>query len=302
MTTETHQITDEAAWHALRAQDVTSTESAALYPGLQYPYGTELELFHRKASGDAAIIEDNPRMKAGRYLEPSIAELAGSELGCEVRPLKVYMRDPDVRMGSSFDFEIISGELDGWLLEIKNVDYLVYRDKWEDDEAPDWIECQVQHEIEVADRPGCVIACLVGGNDLRLILRERNRKMGAAIRARIEKFWQDVAAGNAPEPDYLRDADYLIALHQSAGDEVFDAREQPELVDKLREYKRIRGEAGDLDKLSRALKAQILETIGDDVNKVIADGVTLSCGMTKDSFVEAHTRKGYRQFRVTVKA
>tara|TARA_R110000822_G_scaffold123508_14_gene258017 strand:+ start:502 stop:1416 length:915 start_codon:yes stop_codon:yes gene_type:complete len=289
---------NEASWLKLRKDDITSTESPALF-GLS-PYTTNLELFFRKLTGETAEFGDNQRMRAGRILEPAIANIAADELGCEVNPFKEYARDDD-RMGASFDFEIVSGEYQGWLLEIKNVDFIVYRDQWEDDEAPDHIEVQCQHQLELTKRPGIIIACLVGGNDLKLIKRERNEKMGLGIRQAIQKFWKDIANNNPPEPDFTRDADFIISLHQSAGDKVESIDEGSSVANLITKYRHARSGATALDKESKSLKAEILTLVGDEPSKVLCGLLTLSCGMIAETEVEAYTRKGYRNFRVTEK-
>lgn len=288
----------KADWLKQRSENVSSTESAALF-GLS-PYTTELELFYRKQSGDIGEIEENPRMKAGKALEPAIARLVADELKAEVAPYKSYAYDDD-KIGSSFDFEILSGKYKGWLLEIKNVDFIVYRDQWEDDEAPDHIEVQCQHQLELTGRPGIIIACLVGGNDLRLIVRPRNEKMGLGIRQRIKKFWADVESNNPPEPDFTRDADFIISLHQRSGDKIESAEEGGSLYELIRQYRLARQEFSEIDKRSKSLKAEILTMIGDDTSKVLAGSMTLSCGEIAETEVEAYTRKGYRNFRVTEK-
>jgi len=294
---------DDKHWKEMRARDVTSTESAALY-GLS-PYTTELELFYRKQSGEAVDFGDNHRMKAGRFLEPSIAQLAGDELGCKVIPFKRYARTHD-KMGSSFDYEIIHDntkdtrhDLEGWLLEVKNVDFLIYRDQWEDNEAPDHIEVQCQHQLEITGRPGIIIACLVGGNDLKIIKRERDVKMGANIRKRIEKFWDDVEINKPPTPDFSRDADFIISLYQSAGEKVISFEEETDEADLIKKYRELRQTYTQADKDSKSIKAKLLTLIGDEPSKVLCGLLTLTCGEIGETFVEAYTRKGYRNFRVT---
>lgn len=309
MTTNYIAPETEEHWLEMRAKDITSTESAALF-GMS-PYITELELFYRKRTSEIIHIEENKRMTAGKYLEPSIAELAGNELSCTVRPFKIYATDPDEGMGSSFDYEIVDGQYKDWILEVKNVDFLVYRDQWEDDEAPDHIEVQVQHQLELTGRPGAVIACLVGGNDLKLIMRPRNKKMGAGIRQRIQKFWRDVESNNPPDPDYMKDSEFIISLHQSSGDNTLDAEDDPKVTELIKEYKRLKDEAKDISKIADARKAELLDLIGDNVSKVVSGLYTLSCGMTKDTPPTTITaemigqeyggRKGYRNFRVNKK-
>src|SRR5690606_13565282 len=169
MITEYHTPADEAAWHALRAQDLTSTDIAALFN--LSPYKTHFELWHEKKSGEPVRIQQNERMKWGNRLEASVALGIAEDRGWTVRPLKEYGRLPGLRLGSSFDFRVIAKisnspgygtNLDpdgvGWtrddspddaILEIKCVDFRAFRDGWtvEDDyiEAPPHIEIQVQH-------------------------------------------------------------------------------------------------------------------------------------------------------------
>jgi predicted phage-related endonuclease len=262
------------------------------------PYGTELELFYRKKTGELAVFQDNPRAEAGRILEPSIAALAGIALNCDVLEFKVYARDAVDKMGSSFDYEITSGKYKGWLLEIKNVDYLIYRDQWEDDEAPDHIEVQCQHQLELTKRPGIIIACLVGGNDLKLIPRERNEKMGRGIRNRIVKFWDDVTLNREPKPNFSRDAEFIISLHQTAGDRLVMLPDGDPIGELLSEYRQTRVDYKAAEDASKALKAEILTLIDDDVNKVKYGNLSLSCGEIASTVVEEYTRSGYRGFTV----
>ncbi|MCR4286933.1 MAG: YqaJ viral recombinase family protein, partial [Deltaproteobacteria bacterium] len=95
------KYTAEAEWLALRLDDVTSTESAALF-GLS-PYLTEFELFHYKSTHTSGNFEESERMKWGKRFEKPIAEGIAEDLGIQVEPFKVYMRHATQRgMGSSF--------------------------------------------------------------------------------------------------------------------------------------------------------------------------------------------------------
>src|SRR3546814_435201 len=90
----------EAHWLSLRAEDVTSTESPALF-GLS-PYATAFELHHRKTGKLSANFEQNERMIWGRRLERVIASAVGEEQGVKVRRLSAYIRHDTVsRMGAS---------------------------------------------------------------------------------------------------------------------------------------------------------------------------------------------------------
>ena len=125
--------------------------------------------------------------------------------------------------------------------------------------------------------------------------------MGLGIRQAIKRFWENVAKNNPPEPDFSRDADFIISLHQRSGDKIESAEEGGNLYELIRQYRLARQEFSEIDKQSKSLKAEILTMIGDDTSKVLAGLMTLSCGEIEETEVEAYTRKGYRNFRVTQK-
>lgn len=298
----------EAEWLDLKLDDVTSTEVGALF-GLS-PYLTEFELFHYKSTRTSPDFDINDRMKWGKRLEAVIAEGISEDLGLTVRPLKEYMRHSAVKgMGSSFDYAILGHQDGPGLMEIKNVDSLVYRREWNDDEAPAHIETQVQHQMEVADANWCLIVCFCGGNRPYVIRRERDREVGKVLCKRVEKFWKDIEVGKAPTPDFIKDAEFIISLHQSAGVRQLEADEN--VMGMLAEYAHLTAEAKSYSELKEAKKAEILLAIGDEYNKVKAGPYTLSCGMVKDTPPTLITldmvgqtyggRKGYRGFKLTEK-
>src|ERR1043165_3394660 len=119
---ETIVPNDEAHWKKLRAQDLTSTTVPA--PFGCSPYLTDFELSHRLQEGAVVDVEANDRMKWGQRLQDTLAKgIAEDEGWSNVRPMREYMRLPEYRLGSSFDWAIGS---DG-LLEIKVVDFLQFR-------------------------------------------------------------------------------------------------------------------------------------------------------------------------------
>lgn len=297
---------DEESWLRERTKDITSTEVAALF-GLS-PYMTEFELFHRKAAGDVVRIQENERMTWGKRLEGAIAQGVAADNEWVITPASIYMRDAAARIGSSFDFLISE---DG-LMEIKNVDGLQFQQKWIDDgttlEAPEHIELQVQHQMEVAERDYCILVALVGGNRVRWVRRERDEQIGAAIRERVGKFWRAIESGQAPSADYARDADFIIKqLKAQANDgEVLEA--DASLNELIQQYEFVSREAASMEELKAATKADLLTRIGT-ASKVKSASGTISCGMTKGSVGTLITpemvgtyvgaRAGYRNFRFT---
>lgn len=276
------QPADEAEWLAMRRQDVTSTETAALF-GLS-PYTTEFEVWHQKKSGEKVAFHETERMTWGKRLEPTIAQGVAEDQGWVVEPFKTYVRDDEARMGSSFDFRIIDAKNGDGILEIKNVDRIAFAKGWIEHEsgeieAPEHIEMQVQHQMEVSGLSWAVIAALVGGNELKLAHRKRDRAVGKAIRQRIAAFWESIDANDPPRPDYERDYDRIV---RSGLDEVtglaVDADEDVESM--LRDLVAAQKARKEAEAAERAAKAMILERVGS-ASKVRSSIGTLSCGVSK---------------------
>jgi putative phage-type endonuclease len=285
-------------WHGLRAHDVTSTESPALF-GIS-PYTTEFELFTRKKDHLIVEIEANERMLWGDRLQDAIAQGIAEDQGWDIRRMTEYMRDEELRMGSSFDMAIGAEGL----LEIKNVDALAFRDGWlvEGDviEAPPHIELQLQHQFAVSGRKFGYIGALVGGNRVVLLKREPDQKVIDALRSKVALFWDRIAKNDPPTIDFARDAEFIAQLYNSATTgKVFDARGNEELMDLARRYRELGEQEKQIEAAREAIKAQLLMTIGD-AEKVLADGFSISAGVVAGGHV-SYERKPYRNFRLNWK-
>lgn len=307
---------NRAEWLALRTMDITSTESSALF-GLN-PWTTEFELYHQKKDGTVVELEENERMSWGLTLERTIAQEIARRYGVKVRRLSAYARHDEVRMGASFDYEIVGivhGEVEDTVLqamyaahgpgnlEIKNVDGLIFRDQWATEgsqvvEAPPRIEIQVQHQLEVIQRNWSALGVLVGGNTLRLLTRERDPAVGRSLRFKIGEFWDRVANGQPPEIDFNRDAAFVAKLfgHAEPGSFI-DLRDNNRAAELAAEYKRAADEAKAAADRKEAAKAELLTIIGE-AEKAALPGFTLSAGVVGEAEIN-YTRKPYRNFRLT---
>lgn len=301
----------EDDWLALRVNDLTSTDIAGIF-GLS-PYATPFEIWHRKKSAERNEIADNPRMKWGRRLESVVAAGIAEDQGWAIRPMKEYIRIPELRIGSSFDFRVQAGtdangsmidtDLDP-ILEIKTVDFLAFRDGWTIDdgfiEAPPHIEIQVQHQMLVSGLRRAYIGVMVGGNRIEVIERQADDQVHANILHRSAEFWQSIDDGRAPDPVMPDDAEAVIRMNQFAEPgKLFDARGNAEIATLLQDYHRLRREAGDLTELADVRKAELLTLIGD-AEKVISDVGTVSAGIVGPARIE-YDRAAYRLFRFTPK-
>ena len=292
--------TTEDEWKALRVDDITSTDAAALF-GLS-PYCTEFELYHRKKSRQIVEIDSNERMKWGKRLETSIAEGIAEDHGWTVRPLKIYARHSTQRgLGSSFDFEILGDPRGPGILEIKNVDYLQWKKGWindgDDSEAPEHIEIQLQHQLEVIDYNWGAIAALVSGNSPVTLIRDRDRELGGLICKKTEQFWKDIENGYAPDPDFKKDASFIKELYLYVSGKELDLSNNNRAVNLCAEYKAATADEKAVKERKDAAKAELLTIIAEHPSARIGD-YKISAGMVnkKEYLVKAMS---YRDFRIS---
>jgi len=285
----------EAEWLEYRVSDITSSDVAALFD--LSPYLTRFELWHLKKAATVLTFEESERMKWGNRLEAAIALGLAEDESYKVRNMRRYLRHDTVAgMGSSFDYEIVGNVKGPGILEIKVVDYLIYRDQWSDKEAPDHIEIQIQHQMEVANRDWTKIGALVGGNTLKQIERERDKGVGEALRDAVADFWHSIETDNPPDPDWERDADFISKLYSRGGGPVADLSKDSEAAQLANAYALISKRMTRLDKKKKAIKAQLLTKI-DNADAAILDGFKVSAKEVAPADI-SYTREAYRGFRV----
>lgn len=304
---------NEQAWLELRTKDITSTEVSALF-GLS-PYMTYFELWHRKKNQQYVRIEENERMFWGTMLQDAIAAAIAKKEDWTVRRMTEYIRNPEFRIGASFDFSIEMyhskdtpvGNFNDprGLLEIKNVDGLVFKNTWSKDdegeiEAPLHIELQIQHQLLCCERSFTHLGALIGGNNLVMFKRVPDMKVFNAIKNKVSEFWHSIDNNIEPSPNFNTDADFLKSLYSFAEPgTVIDASNDAAMTSIVGEYVALGQVAKDATEKREALKGQLLTMIGS-AEKVMGNGFTISSGMVGPAHVE-YDRAGYRNLRVFTK-
>jgi predicted phage-related endonuclease len=312
-------------WLRARIENVNSSESAALFGLGRADECTAFELANQKLDKDPRNWAGNERTEWGSLLESTIARRVAHVYGVSIAPMKNYMVKPGTRMGSSFDFQV-TGVADGvakdeilrlmfanygpGIIEVKNVDSLIFRQQWRRDddgaaaEAPDHIEVQVQHQMHVAEYGWTALSVLVGGNRLEMIPRLRDRNVGDAIEAKIAAFWRNLAADPPvlPPIELPADAGLIKKLYAYAEPgKLLDARGDAEILALCAAYT----EAQDRFKAATDDKdtavARLLIALGDH-ERALVDGFSVSATMVGPAEIPAYTRKGYRLCRITKKA
>lgn len=294
---QTIQPTDREHWLSLRSQDVTSTESSALF-GV-HEYLTPYELWHRK-KGHGVPVEENHFMKWGNRLQDPIAYGIAEDNGLKIRKMDEYIRDTELRIGSSFDFAI---EEDG-ILEIKNVSERAFETRWKVEgdviEAPLYIEAQVQHQLLVSGRKFALIGALVGGNTVHLIRREPDLEIHERIKEAAKAFWGTVERNEEPAPNFEKDARFIRQLYSFANPgTVKDATDDSAIQVYVENYRQLTDAIKELEKKKDATKAALLSLMGDN-EKMKGSGWSVSASMIGPCQV-SYEKRAYRDFRITFK-
>lgn len=271
-------VTDEAHWHSLRARNIGSSDQAALWA--LSPHKTLFQLWHEKAGSlPPEDISGDLRVLFGRELERGIAHGIAKLHGLNIRKVRRYIAHDRVEgMGASLDYEVAT---DAGLvpMEVKNVDFLVWRDEWlhdgDEHEPPLHIDIQVQHQLACTNRPFAFVAVLVGGNDPYLIKRPAQPAILAACEERTAAFWASIAERREPSPDYTADLESLMRLRLDGAGGIAAMHGHARLEQLMAQYASGAGLCTEGEALKVSARAEALDLIGD-AGKVLLDGGTIS--------------------------
>lgn len=320
MERKTHTFEDRAIWLARRRRNLNSTETCALF-GLS-PYQTALELALTKDGKIDEVNADNERTAWGRRLQDAIAAGVYEEHGTEVTAHTDYIEIPELRIGSSFDFNFTGALITrpfamaedsalrscvaahgAGLLEIKNLDNFAFAGDWQivegQLEAAPHIELQLQHQMLVSGYQWGAIAALIGGNTLKIIIREYDEAVGAAILKRAHQFWCDLAVGKYPPAKMPMDAEVLARLYNFSEPGTFlDGTDDKLLASACASYNAAAARAKTADEEKDVARSEVLQIIRDH-EKAVTAGYKISTWMVAPYERPACQIPGFRGMRIT---
>lgn len=212
--------TDRQAWLDWRRQGLGGSD-AAVVVGLD-PYRSLMELWLNKI-GQLPDAEETEPMRWGTLLEGPIAAEFMHRTGLFVGGAQRLATHPDHRwMRATLDglvYESGGDVMDQWLgiYEAKTTAAMRFGMHW-GEEPPDWVICQVQHNMAVAEAEHAWVTCLVGGQ--RLVWYEVERD-DALIRDLIDAeryFWDEHVRARVPPPvtGTVRELDAIKAAFSHA--------------------------------------------------------------------------------------
>lgn len=230
-------------WLEWRKRGIGGSDVAAIC-GLSR-YKSALEVYLDKL-GEIPPVPDNPKMKAGRMLEPLIADWFVEETGIKVQKQNFIFQHKD--------YPFMLANIDRWVpgenagLEIKNTaEYS--RNNWFDGQTeiiPTEYQLQANHYMAVTGADKWYVAVLIGGWDFQWRVIERDDNLIKNLITIEENFWtQHVMAGVLPEVK-AQDTDLMNYMYPSSAPTSVNISEAYyELIKRLIETKQALKEAKD---------------------------------------------------------
>lgn len=207
----------EKEWLEFRKQNITSTETAALF-GLS-EYKSRLKLWHIKnGTIEEDDLSDNPFVKWGRRLQSVVGRGICEDEGWEGEDLTgFFLHDEASRIGASLDFKATCADEGPGILETKTTGFFGEASGYDKDRAPIDNEFQVATQLHLASKDApeikwARIGVLSGRKETRLYRRVHDPKFGAMLEEEAAKFWRSIELNEPPAPDYKVDADLLAKL------------------------------------------------------------------------------------------
>lgn len=180
---------------------VAASRVAALFG--KHPYYTEWMLYQRHANDVKMETAEDERMFWGKKLQRPVLEVLRDQYHLNVVERDdVLMVDDEAPLLARFDAEIIDPTRGKGTVEVKCVDWMEFKDKWDEHKqiAPLHTELQLQVGMMVSGSRWGLIAALVGGNHLVVFERDPNVEVQAECRKAATEFMARVARREEPDP------------------------------------------------------------------------------------------------------
>lgn len=170
------------------------------------PWSTALEVYEQKIAPHLIVPEVEPKReklyRRGKRLEPWVMEMLEEERGIFIQRRNQRYSDPEFPwMMCEIDFEYASdiGVCNG---DVKTVSPFACKEWGEEgtDEIPLSYCLQFHWGMMVTNRPACLIAVLIGADDLRVYEVRRDDELIAKIREKVISFWVNNVLAKVPPP------------------------------------------------------------------------------------------------------
>lgn len=277
MTIEIIRPVDRTAWLAARTQDVTASVAGALF-GVD-PYMSPYELWAEKTGRRSPDGEPSDAMERGILMEPVVVKMVQKRHPAWVIGYDgenpVYYRDPETRIGATPDAFVVRPDRRGTgIMQIKSVSEDAFEKFWEVDPEdgaiipPTWIAIQAIIEATLTKCPWACVAVVVltrrGTFRLEPIIDIPldNFLFWERLVEKVDAFWEMIASGRTPDPDWDRDADAVLDVLRQSMPERKDLTNDPAVDNLAGQYVQAKATETQQAAVAARLRAMIFHVLG----------------------------------------
>jgi putative phage-type endonuclease len=263
-------------WLQARKQGIGSSDAAAAV-GLN-PYQSQLELWMIKTGRDHHLPKIDPDdetspMYWGHILEPIVAQHYTKRTGNKVRRINSVLQHPDPDkswMLANLDYSIVGGD-EVQILECKTAGEFGSR-LWRDG-VPDYVQCQVQHQLAVTGKKAADVCVLICGQEIRVYRIERDDELIDRLIELELKFWQYVQTDTEPPADGSDSAGQALrALYPYDSGNSLDLTDDPAMTTAFVGMVKMRAEIESRQQVESELKQTIQQRMGEASKAVFRSG------------------------------
>ena len=263
-------------WLTVRKCGIGSSDAGAAV-GLN-PYQSPLELWMIKTGRDAGLPKIDPNdetspMYWGTLLEPIVAAHYTKRTGNRVRRINAVLQHPDpdkAWMLANVDREVI-GSWDVKILECKTAGEFGVR-LWRDG-VPEYVVCQVQHQLAVTGKSAADVCVLVCGQEIRIYRIDRDDALIARLIELERRFWSHVEMDIPPPADGSESSDVALrALYPHDSGNTIDLTSDREFSSTFADLVTVREAIDNSVRLEAQLKQKIQQRMADATRAVFETG------------------------------
>lgn len=273
-------------WLTVRKGGIGSSDAGAAV-GLN-PYQSQLELWMIKTGRDGNLPKVDPNdetspMYWGTLLEPIVAAHYTRRTGNKVRKINAVLQHPDpdkAWMLANIDREVIGAD-DVQILECKTTGEFGAR-LWIDG-PPDYVVCQVQHQLAVTGKSAADVCVLICGQEIRVYRIERDDALIARLIELERQFWCYVETDTPPPADGSDSADTALrCLYPDDRGQTLDLKRERDMSAAFADLVAVREEIAHRQIVEAQLKQKIQQRMGDASRALFETG-SVSWKKSKDS-------------------
>ncbi|WP_220495739.1 YqaJ viral recombinase family nuclease [Oceanospirillum sediminis] len=265
---------DHDQWLQARNEGIGASESATA-AGLN-PFQSQLELWMLKTgriepTPEAPIDQMRSPMYWGQVLEPVVAQHYTRLTGRKVRRVNAILQHPDYPwMLANLDYSVVASD-EVQILECKTAGE--YGAKHWKSGPPDYVHCQVQHQLAVTGKQAADVGVLICGQEFRVYRVERDDELIAQLIALEHQFWQQVISDTPPEADASESARFALnQLYPGDSGERVDWSEDVEMNQTFDQLLQVRGRLDQLKTEETALKHRLQQAMAEASEAILAQG------------------------------